>query len=607
MCGLSAALNVKQCKNFLKTALSRLEYRGYDSFGLVTSDRRFRPGRTCLFKEVGKLKDSHLEKQSKSFLNGSFGLCHTRWSSSSVVSSINTHPILGGKINQKPGVFVVHNGNIENYEELRDELEDLGYNFTTETDTEALAHYLDYLAEKESVSLLNKLQEQIPKKFKGRMAFAAIVKKYPGQIFLGSFGLPILISACGKYAGSDPSVFIGYAEKYWELENSLYSMDGTPLNKLERERHDGSRYLIPSSAWPPLKLVSDKAELAQISPHRMLDEIREQVNLVKQNITFPPKLLKRVYNGLNDVTNLHLFGCGSSYNAALMGQLYLENMAGIPTEVSYASHLQDRKPKFSKLLALSQSGETADVLGALEKISPHSECFSLVNNLDSSLARKTLPIDIGAGKEIAVAATKTFTMQCLGLLRLAKSFNYTVHRNDDGFAQFIKLLSEGIFSLIHSTGPIEQVAQKVSRFPNMLFLGRGYNYPIALEGALKMKEVSYIHAEGMHSAEMKHGSISLIEPKCASVFIIGSEGVNFDKVLMNIKEIRARGGKILIIGTGEAKNLADWYIEVPFLNNIYLEPLLMNVALQLLSYYVAIDKGLNPDFPRNLAKACVVE
>lgn len=608
MCGIAAYAGDQQATPFLAEALRRLEYRGYDSWGFVVGH----PDGTFERRVGLGAPSSSFACQVPDLYKGTYGIGHVRWSTHGKPCIANAHPVAGGFCRETvPGgwtqdatCYVVHNGVITNYAALRRDLEREGYHFTTETDTEVIAHLFDRwsLARGSDPSLAARTLREVMNKLEGQYAIALVSIRFPGLVLLASRGSPLVISSNG-YAASDASALAGYAYRCNTLaDGEIAVLDGR-MPQFFRENDRSGRILIDYCETVPPAPTEDTSGYS----HSMHKEIHEQ-----------PALLRRVY-GWNVLDSqkvkkpdrIVLFGCGSSYHAALLGRHYFENVAGIPSQAEYATELA-AKPIFdidhTLYFGLTQSGETRDTLTAIERlIKCGGRVFVLTNNSSSLATKLAVDVQLGCGPERGVAATKTFTSQVARLYDLA----YTWADNSALAAcEQIKKTGEAVASLLSKEGELKELARFVSKWHNILYLGRGCLYPVAMEGALKMKEVAYRHAEAMHASEMKHGPIALIDDNTLSIVLLTDH--NADRVISNIQEIRARGGVVLAIAdevsAGKIHDLVEGNVlRLPALPYPYLQPILMAVALQLLSYHVAVGDGLDVDRPRNLAKSVTVE
>jgi len=629
MCGIVAYVGHRQAAEFLIDGLRRLEYRGYDSAGLATvaSDRRLH-----VLKAVGKV-DMLAEKLKRHWTPGTIGVGHTRWATHGAPTEMNAHPHRGGD----DCVVLAHNGVIENYRQLKDRLEVEGYQFVSATDTEAVAHLIASCLEKQKAQ-----QDQQPSdesclrdpyalpiaaineatgKLRGTYGLAILLRDYPGVIFAARQGSPLVIGVGHgeHWVASDASPLAGRTDKIVYLaDRQLAVITADSLHVLEREIGP-----VPHSV-EALHIAADDVALEGF-PHYMLKEIYEQ----------PDSLTAAMRGRLNDVDATAVFGglnltpqqlrqvnrivltaCGTSWHAALVGEYLIEELARIPVEVEYASELRYRNPPVEQgtlLFAITQSGETADTLAALREMKRKGHpSLAICNVVGSTIAQEADGgVYLHAGPEIGVASTKAYTSQVVTLTMLALYFGRLRHLSFEAGQRIIKQLRK-LPDLVRETlevnNEVRRIAAKYCHAENFLYLGRQFNFPTGLEGALKLKEISYIHAEGYPAAEMKHGPIALVDEHTPSVFVMPQGGV-YEKVMSNLEEIKARGGPVIAIaaqGDKEISRLADDVIYVPVVEE-FLSPLVNIVPLQLLAYHIAVLRGCDVDKPRNLAKSVTVE
>lgn len=595
--------------------LQRLEYRGYDSAGVALFD-----GTSInLSKTKGKVEDLNGKAKSEISLSGTVGIGHTRWATHGVPNDVNSHP----HYSNSGDLVIIHNGIIENYDAIRKELTKRGYVFHSETDTEVLVNLIEEVKNKENVKLGKAVQIAL-NQVVGAYAIAVFDRNKPDEIAVARLGSPLAIGVGENefFIASDASPFIEFTNK------SLYLEDGemaiVRLGKEIRLR----KIKDDAVAYPMIQELQLNIEEIEKNgyDHFMLKEIYEQPRAIKD--TFRGRLLAGQglikMSGIDD--NLERFlnadriiiaACGTSWHAGLVAEYVFEDLARIPVEVEYASEFRYRNPVITDrdvLIAISQSGETADTLAAIKLAKEHGAfVFGVCNVVGSSIARETnAGAYTHAGPEIGVASTKAFTTQITILTLLA--LKLAKEKGTFTESRYREILSEieGIPSKVEKAlefNPlIELIAESYRDASNFLYLGRGYNFPVALEGALKLKEISYIHAEGYPAAEMKHGPIALIDEQMPVVVIATKKG-HYEKVVSNIQEIKSRKGKIIAIvteGDVQVKELADHVIEVPESSEC-LSPLLTTIPLQLLSYHIAVMRGCNVDQPRNLAKSVTVE
>jgi len=607
MCGIVGYISKKDNPNSLRLgleALKRLEYRGYDSSGFAAWDKEKKE--IVFQKAVGKI--SELEKKiTNNYVSANPIILHTRWATTGEVTEANAHPHCDCKKN----IWVVHNGIIENYKPLKARLEKEGHKFTTETDTEVIAHLIEKFFQ-------GNLEEAVKKAMgyvKGTYGLAIISKEDPNKIVAARFSSPLLIGLGeNEYiVASDPSAVIAHTKKV------IYLDDGEVVT-ITPENFFMSKEKQPEE-------IEWSLEDAQKSgyPHFMLKEIMEQPeslqNSLRGRLLFEEgkaKLggLNPVRGKLNEIERINIIACGTAYYAGLVGEYMLEEYAGIPTEVDFGSEFRYRKPVLNKktaVIAISQSGETADTLGALREAKEKDlMTLGIVNVVGSTVARDT---DAGvynhAGPEIGVASTKALSSQ-IAVLALFTLFLGRQRQLSLVMGQRItkelSALPELVKKVLESSKKIEEIAKKYKDSNNFLYIGRKYNFPVALEGALKLKEISYIHAEGYGAGEMKHGPIALIDEKFPTFAIAPSDSV-YQKMISNIEEIKARKGKVIAIateGNEEIKNIVDDVIYIPKTLEM-LTPILSVIPLQLFAYYMGVMRGCDIDKPRNLAKSVTVE
>jgi len=619
MCGIVGYVGRREAAPILLDGLKRLEYRGYDSAGICTLDGSGLQLRKC----VGRV-DALIAAVRAQPLQGSLGISHTRWATHGLPSDANAHPHL----DQSGRLVIVHNGIIENYADLRRQLVEAGHQFQSQTDTEVLAHligrHLDALVPRGQRPLPEQVVtavHQATREAEGTYAIAVLHADLPDCLVGARRGSPLVLGL-----GHD--------------ENFLAS-DVSPILPHTRRviyLHDGDIVLLRADSYQlwagdqpverPVDTVQWSAEEAELGgfPHYMLKEIHEQPGRVADEL----KRVLRADKGevawqelaphLDELASMRRFilvACGTSWHAALAGEYLIENLAGIPVEVECASEMRYRKRPFeegSLVIAISQSGETADTLAATRLARRQNvRTLALVNVIGSTLARESdWTLYMRAGPEIGVASTKAFTMQLLQLTLLAlwlgRRRGLLSLRETRRMARALEAIPGKMKKVLDDESRIIRLAKKYYRFTDFLYMGRQYNFPIALEGALKLKEISYIHAEGYPSAEMKHGPIALIAPDFPSVFVIPRDEW-YEKNLSNLEEIKARNGPIIAVATAgdrEIRRKVDDVIYVPRTLDC-LQPLLTVVPLQLFAYHVALLRGCDVDKPRNLAKSVTVE
>ncbi|WP_294733920.1 glutamine--fructose-6-phosphate transaminase (isomerizing) [uncultured Flavobacterium sp.] len=615
MCGIVGYIGHREAYPVIIKGLKRLEYRGYDSAGVVLFDGND----LKLSKTKGKVADLEEKAQKEISVTGSIGIGHTRWATHGVPNDVNSHPHYSNSGN----LAIVHNGIIENYEPLKKELESRGYVFHSDTDTEVLVNLIEDVKKKDNLKLGKAVQIAL-NQVVGAYAIAVFDKERPKEIVAARLGSPLAIGI-GKdefFIASDASPFIEYTSNciYLEDEEMAIIRLHKPM-KIRKIKDD-------SSVDPYVQEL--QMNLEQIEKggydHFMLKEIYEQPSVIKDTyrgrLHANEGLIKMA--GIDD--NLQRFmnadrilivACGTSWHAGLVAEYIFEEFARIPVEVEYASEFRYRNPIITEkdvVIAISQSGETADTLAAIKLAKENGAfVFGVCNVVGSSISREThAGAYTHAGPEIGVASTKAFTTQITVLtliaLRLAKQRGTLTNSDFHRYLQELELIPEKVAQALETNTAAEVIADIYKDAPNCLYLGRGYNFPVALEGALKLKEISYIHAEGYPAAEMKHGPIALIDEQMP-VVVIAQQQEHYDKIVSNIQEIKSRSGKIIAIvteGDTQVRELADHVIEIPKTVDA-LSPLLTTIPLQLLSYHIAVMRDCNVDQPRNLAKSVTVE
>ena len=615
MCGIVGYIGNKESLPIILNGLKRLEYRGYDSSGIATYN-----GTTIVCcKSKGKI--SKLEKSITKIKNlkGKLGIGHTRWATHGVPNDINAHPQFSNSNN----LCLVHNGIIENYSSIKESLIKKGYEFHSETDTEVLVNLIEFIKEKQNVKLGEAVQIALQQVI-GAYAIAVIDNNKPDEIVVAKLGSPLCIGV-GEgehFIGSDATPFLEFTKKVIYLEDGELAIIRNHKSTIFRKTKDDTKF---SPVINNLELSLDKIE-KQGFDHYMLKEIYEQPRAIRDTLRGRIIAEKGVIKlaGVDDYIDkflsakkITIIACGTSWHSGLVAEYMFEKIAKIPVEVEYASEFRYREPVIGKddiIIAISQSGETADTLAAI-KLAKEKGAFiyGICNVVGSSIARES---DTGsythAGPEIGVASTKAFTTQMTVLylmaVKLSKAKGIISEQMYREFILEISRIDKKIHKVLASNEIIKTVANEIKESKNCLYLGRGYNFPIALEGALKLKEISYIHAEGYPAAEMKHGPIALIDKNMPTI-VIATNKINYDKIVSNIQEIKSRKGQIIAIvsrGDKEVKKIADYAIEVPeTIESI--TPFITVIPLQLLSYHIAVMLGKNVDQPRNLAKSVTVE
>ncbi|HEY9222234.1 MAG: glutamine--fructose-6-phosphate transaminase (isomerizing) [Lutibacter sp.] len=616
MCGIAGYLGFRKAYPIVINGLQRLEYRGYDSAGVVLLDGN----EMSLYKTKGKVSDLKKITRQKN-VEGNLALGHTRWATHGVPSDENSHPHLSnsGKL------VIVHNGIIENYDTIKKELITRGYTFKSDTDTEVLINLIEEVKTKNNCKLGKAVQMALTNVV-GAYAIAVFDIEKPDEIIVAKLGSPIAIGIGENnsefFVASDASPFIEYTRNAIYLEDEELAIIKLGRDIRIRKIQDNT---IVEPDIQQLKLNLEQIEKGGYD-HFMLKEIHEQPNAIldayRGRLLASKSMIKmgsvddNIARFLN-ANRMVIVACGTSWHAGLVAEYLFEDLARIPVEVEYASEFRYRNPIINKndiVIAISQSGETADTLAAVKLAkSKGAFVFGVCNVVGSSIARET---DTGAythaGPEIGVASTKAFTTQITVLALMAlKLGNLKGELSNSMYHHYIQELSlipAKVEEVLKMDKEIEKIAAIYKDAPNCLYLGRGFNFPVALEGALKLKEISYIHAEGYPAAEMKHGPIALID-EYMPVIVIATKKGHYDKVVSNIQEIKARNGKIIAIVTkGDiiVKEMADHVIEIPETEEAF-TPLLSTIPLQLLSYYIAVMRGCNVDQPRNLAKSVTVE
>ena len=610
MCGIVGYIGSQNCVPLLMNGLKRLEYRGYDSAGLGLIAN----GESQVIKRKGKV--SVLEKDLDQItIEPTLGIAHTRWATHGVPNEVNAHP----HFNADKNLFVIHNGIIENYITIKKGLQAMGYDFITDTDSEVIPQLIDSFLKK-GFSLVKAVHAALSK-VEGTYGIAVVYAKEPDKLVAARKGSPLVIGVGEKenFVASDVSAIIAHTKHVVYLEDGevaeIYP-DKFYTRTLDEEIIDKEVHEITMTLEEIDKGGYD---------HFMLKEIMEQpqsvCNSMRGRLIFEKgtsKLggLESVEERLNNSKRIVISACGTSWHAGLAGEYMFEQHARIPTEVEYASEFRYRNPIVNPddtMFFISQSGETADTLAALREAKIRDALvLGICNAVGSSIPREThAGVYTHAGPEIGVASTKAFTSQLIVLalitLNLARKKNMSLI-DGQNIAKEMDKLPEKIEKILKLNDMIDEIAEEFKDAENFLYLGRGYNFPVALEGALKLKEISYIHAEGYPAAEMKHGPIALIEDKVPSVFIAPQDST-YDKIISNIEEVKARKGRVIAVANEDDNNidrLVDYSIKIPETIRM-LMPILSVIPLQLLAYHIAVKKGLNVDQPRNLAKSVTVE
>lgn len=615
MCGIVGYLGTKPAFPILIDGLKRLEYRGYDSAGIATLEP---DGSLRVEKRQGKVANL-IDHVGESLPKGTIGIGHTRWATHGPPNDINAHPHLGGK----GQIAVIHNGIIENYEALRDLLTHRGHNLVSDTDTEVLAHFIEEVQASTGLALPDAVRTAL-KEVVGAYALVVVDQSRPDQLIAARKSSPLVIGVGENnefFVGSDATPIVKHTKNVIYLEDEEVATMN--LQGELKIRTIGDVAVTPEIHAIEMEMASlEKAGY----DHFMLKEIYEQPKSIRDSIRGRVRLQSADVHlsGIDDhwdvwkaARRVLILGCGTSWHAGLVAEYLFEGLARIPVEVEYASEFRYRKPIIRPddvVIAISQSGETADTLAAIRLAKEQgAHVFGVCNVVGSSIAREThAGAYTHAGPEIGVASTKAFTAQVAVLTAMAMHVGHRLgHLDGQHFMRLITGLDnipDLVKQVLDGAGAIERIAGEFATADNALYLGRGYQFPVALEGALKLKEISYIHAEGYPAAEMKHGPIALIDDAMPVIFIATQDEV-YDKVVSNIQEVKARGGQILAIvteGDTKVRALADHVIEVPKVHEA-LSPLLTVLPMQLLSYHIALIRGCNVDQPRNLAKSVTVE
>jgi len=615
MCGIVGYLGSQEAYPILIDGLKRLEYRGYDSAGVATLE----PGGALrIEKKQGKVAnlESHVGKNRPV---GTVGIGHTRWATHGPPCDVNAHPHAGGS----GRIALIHNGIIENYEALRELLTHRGHNLVSETDTEVLAHFIEEVQTTTGLDLPDAVRTAL-KEVVGAYAIVVVDQQHPDRLIAARKSSPLVIGVGENnefFVGSDATPIVAYTKNVIYLEDE-------EVATMQRSGELTIRTIGDAAVTPEIHAI--ELEMASLEKagydHFMLKEIFEQPKSIRDSIRGRVRLQtgEVVMSGIDDhwevwknARRILILGCGTSWHAGLVAEYLFESFARIPVEVEYASEFRYRNPIVRPddvVLAISQSGETADTLAAIRLAKDKgAHVFGVCNVVGSSIAREThAGAYTHAGPEIGVASTKAFTAQVAVLTAMAMHVGRKLGQLDD--PSFMRLMTgldnvPGLVKkVLDKAGSVEHIAREFASAENALYLGRGFQFPVALEGALKLKEISYIHAEGYPAAEMKHGPIALIDEDMPVVFVATQDEV-YEKVVSNIQEVKARGGRILSIvteGDTKVKALSDHILEIPKVHEA-LAPLLTAVPMQLLSYHIALLRGCNVDQPRNLAKSVTVE
>ncbi len=610
MCGIVGYIGEDNCVPIILTGLKRLEYRGYDSagIGMLVDDKCY------IQKSVGKVAvlEDNLETSS---VSSTLGIGHTRWATHGGPSAENAHP----HFNEDRSICLIHNGIIENYSVLKTELLSDGYQFVSETDTEVIVHLIDKFV-KRGNTLFRAVRKALTE-VEGAYGLCVISNNEPDKIVVARKGSPLVIGVGNgaNFVASDVTPLIEHTSK-------VIYLDDNEVAEIYKDKIV-TKTLTDESIIKEIQEV--KMNLDEISKggykHFMLKEIMEQPESIMNSMrgrflyqygTARLGGLREVENRIASSKRIIISACGTSWHAGLVGEYMLEQFTGIPVEVEYASEFRYRNPIVNHddtMIFISQSGETADTLAAMIEAKRRGALvLGLVNGVGSSIARESdAGVYIHAGPEIGVASTKAFTSQLIVLALVTLLIGRKKHMSEQDGKRIIEEMEKipaKVEEILKLNDKIEKIAEDFVDAKNFLYLGRGYNFPVALEGALKLKEISYIHAEGYPAAEMKHGPIALIDENMPAIFLAPKDSV-YDKIISNIEEVKARKGKIIAIASvndNTIDSLVDYTIKIPDTIRM-LMPILNVIPLQLLSYHIAVKKGLDVDQPRNLAKSVTVE
>ena len=621
MCGIVGYVGPRLAADFLLEGLRRLEYRGYDSAGIATTNDG---NQLKVCKTVGRI-DSLASLLNQEPLAGNVGIGHTRWATHGPANRENAHPHLGGN----SMLAIAHNGVIDNFQPIKARLESEGYVFRSATDSEVIAQLIHANLERATKASSNDPSHNplvaavrtALKQLRGTFGLVVLFREYPDLIVAARFGSPLVVgvSEGEHFVASDASPLAGYADKIIYLADHQIATITADSVQVSHRDQGYIKHTVQELQVEAADVTTDGYE------HFMQKEIFEQPETVRNAMRgrLNDEDATAVFGGLNltaqqlrSANRILLTACGTSWHAALLGEYLIEAMARIPVEVEYASELRYRNPPAEPdtlLFAITQSGETADTLAAMREMKRKGHhTLSICNVVGSSIAQDSAGgVFLHAGPEIGVASTKPYTSQCVVLTLLALYFGRLRHLSYEAGERIIASLRElpgNIEGALATDRSVLAIAEKYQAANNFLYLGRQYNFPTALEGALKLKEISYIHAEGYPAAEMKHGPIALVDERTPSVFIIPQGGV-YEKVIANMEEVKARGGPVIAVveeGDQYASALADDVIVVPRVDEVF-QPIVSIVPLQLLAYHIAVLRGCDVDKPRNLAKSVTVE
>jgi glucosamine--fructose-6-phosphate aminotransferase (isomerizing) len=615
MCGIVGYIGHRDAKSVIIKGLRRLEYRGYDSAGIALYDGK----NVKVTKTKGKVDDLEAKLKTEKNNKGSIGIGHTRWATHGIPNDTNSHPHYSNSGN----LVIIHNGIIENYASIKKELENKGFTFKSDTDTEVLINLIEYIQQKGNY-MLGKAVQIALNEVVGAYAIAVFDITKPNEVIAARLGSPLAIGV-----GNDEFFIASDASPFIEYTNNAVYLEDEEMAVIRLHKETRYRKIKDDSLFDPylqeLKLNLEEIEKGGYD-HFMIKEIFEQPRAILDTYRGRLNVNKGIIKmaGIEDhidkflnAQKITIIACGTSWHAGLVAEYIFEDLARIPVEVEYASEFRYRNPVIGNkdvVIAISQSGETADTLAAIKLAKNNGAfVFGICNVVGSSISRET---DSGAythaGPEIGVASTKAFTTQITSLvliaLRLAKQKGTISNSLFKQYLVELETIPGKIEKVLNNNDLTLEIAKIYKNSKNFLYLGRGFNFPVALEGALKLKEISYIHAEGYPAAEMKHGPIALIDENMPIV-VIATKFEHYDKIVSNVQEIKSRKGKIIAIiteGDNHVKNIADHYIEVPASLEL-LSPLLTTIPLQLLSYHIAVLLDKNVDQPRNLAKSVTVE
>ena len=614
MCGIVGYIGKQEAYPILIKGLKRLEYRGYDSAGVAMINNE---GALNVYKTKGKVSNLEEFCSDKDY-TGTIGIAHTRWATHGEPSSVNAHP----HFSESKNLAIIHNGIIENYADLKRKLQEKGVTFRSDTDTEVLVQFVEYVQVKKNLDLLTAVQLVLHEVI-GAYAIAILDKRHPDTIIAAKKQSPLVVGIGDDefFIGSDASPIIEYTDRMVYLEDGNIAV-------IKRGKELEVVNIYNTKLSPEIKTVD--INLGQIEkggyPHFMLKEIFEQPECITNcmrgriNVEATHVTLSAVIDHQEELLNakrIIIVACGTSWHAGLIGKQMIENLCRIPVEVEYASEFRYRNPVVGEgdvVIAISQSGETADTLAAVELAKKNGAfIYGICNAIGSSIPRATHTGSyIHVGPEIGVASTKAFTGQVTVLTMLALALGKEMGTvREEEYLSIVKELNnipKKMQEVLKLNDRIADLSRTFTYAHNFLYLGRGFSYPVAMEGALKLKEISYIHAEGYPAAEMKHGPIALIDSDMP-VVVIATHNAMYEKVLSNIQEIKARQGKVIALvsgGDNTVSKIADEVLEIPDTLDC-LEPLIATIPLQLLAYHIAVCKGKNVDQPRNLAKSVTVE